>query len=166
MKLENIFTADFLYESSALIMKISGYSFISIKLTKNGKSQIFRQRRDYAIFILSLLFSLYIFYLSNIEKAFFELESTILNLGTYILWEVSMTSIIVTKFVNLFKGPRAMSIIVDFKWIDQKVWIIISSLYFCDILFLVQRLRNRYQNSQINIDHNFSVYRLFHRFST
>lgn len=121
MKLENIFTADFLYESSALIMKISGYSFISIKLTKNGKSQIFRQRRDYAIFILSLLFSLYIFYLSNIEKAFFELESTILNLGTYILWEVSMTSIIVTKFVNLFKGPRAMSIIVDFKWIDQKV---------------------------------------------
>lgn len=129
MKIGNTFTADFLYKSSALMIKISGYSFISIKLKKNGESQIFRQRSDYAIFILSLLFSFYIFYLSNVHKAFFELESTILNLGTYILWQVSVASIIVTKFINLLKGPRAMSIIVDFKWIDRKVWTIISSLY-------------------------------------
>lgn len=121
MKVKNVLTSDNFYKWASLMTKFTGYSFISIKFDQNGKSYIYRQKKDYVIFVLSLLFSLYIFYLSVTQKNNLELNSMIFNLGTNFLWKVSMSGIIVTKFINLFKGPTAMSIIVDLKWIDKKV---------------------------------------------
>lgn len=120
MKLFNVNSPELSYKLSVAITKISGFAFYSMKKC-NEKFKFFLSWRDYLILISSFSFSFYVF-LNGAKTSFnFELKSTILNLGTIILWQVSMGGVIVTKVVNFVAGKRVMGVIPDFMWIDKKV---------------------------------------------
>lgn len=123
MKLLKITSSDFVYKFNVYVAKLSGFAFFSLKSSGTNEIEFHQSWVDYVLFTLSLSFSCYAFLSgsSNKSRVQLNLQSTILNLGVVTLWLASMVSVIVTKLLNIFLGRRIFQMIVDFRWINQKV---------------------------------------------
>lgn len=121
VKLSSIMVFHRNYNLSLLILKLSGFIFFTIKVSSNNILECHRLFFDYLAFFVSFSFSCYAYRTGSNINTTNRLKSTVLNLGTRILWNVSMLSIIITKFVNMIACQHGFKIFVDLKWFDHQV---------------------------------------------
>lgn len=121
MKLLHKISSATSYNLGFLILKISGYVFYSVK--DSGRGTKFRQSFfDHMIFLTSLTFSLYLYFVGDGLNSSFKIRSTILLFGMVLMYKFAMFSIIFLKIINYVGVKKAFRILKSFETIDKKVW--------------------------------------------
>lgn len=120
MKLENG-NSDSAYNLSYKILRFSGFIFFTIKATADKAIEYHQAWSDYAIFIVSFVFSLVMFLWGTSDPFNLQLQSTVMKMGTNILWGASAMSVVITKIIQITRGRKVFNIFLDLKWFDQQV---------------------------------------------
>lgn len=114
-------SSDVTYQLSFVMIKFAGYIFFSVRPTNDWLIEFYQSRLDYFLFVASFVFSIYAASGGGYHTVDFKLRSTILNIGTTILWRASVFSVLVSKIFNAFYIRKVFKIMKDFKWMDREV---------------------------------------------
>lgn len=131
MKLSDRKLYELVFKATALIAKVSGFSFFSMKSLSNCQVVYRQSWIDYALFVSSLSFSFLVTIIGSQNDITLKVNSQILSLGMAFLIKVSFYSVILTKLVNVFSGRNIFNVMLDFKWMYRKVSHIFYWLYNC-----------------------------------
>lgn len=121
MKLSDRKLYELVFKATALIAKVSGFSFFSMKSLSNCQVVYRQSWIDYALFVSSLSFSFLVTIIGSQNDITLKVNSQILSLGMAFLIKVSFYSVILTKLVNVFSGRNIFNVMLDFKWMYRKV---------------------------------------------
>lgn len=109
------------YKFSFWLVKASGYTFFSVRNTKDGNVEFYRTWTDYLAFVLSFSFS-FISVFCGVYRSFeIELKSAILGIGLTSFFQIAIINTVFTKVTNFLYSRRSFRIIYEFKWIDRLV---------------------------------------------
>lgn len=114
-------SSDLSYNTSITILKLSGFLFFTVVTTPEGLTEFRQFWSDYASFLISISFSIYIAFCSESSDLNFKRKSTILNLGTEFLWKISLFSILLTKIILLISARQGFNVVRLAKLIDRQV---------------------------------------------
>jgi hypothetical protein len=108
------------YNICCSILKFSGYTFYSVEQVA-GRMKYHQRWTDFTIFTISLLLNLTLLLFTGDFNMKIKVRSEILLMGSKVLFNVSMFSVIFTKFINFVGQKKTFEIIESFWRVDKKV---------------------------------------------
>lgn len=112
------------------MLKWSGFAFFSTSVNSQNVLEFKQNASDIAIFIISLVVSLMTLFNGNTGNIFKDLKSPILWIGSIMLVQISLITVIFTRVFNFIASRRAFKFLVEIRKIDEKVCC--SMLLSCD----------------------------------
>lgn len=117
----NISSPDASYASAFFFIRIPGYAFFTVRKIGNGMVEFCQTWLDYFIFILSVSSGAYAASGKAIKVFDVKMKSTILRIGLFVFWELSIISMVVTKLNNFLCARTCFKILIYFRWMDKVV---------------------------------------------